>query len=77
MAIILLLVKLLLVSRREMVPEPNDAVEYVSISLDHLGSVFSSTAGYPPGAPLVMALARFPLSSLFKTFFGVSRILVS
>jgi hypothetical protein len=77
-AIILFVAKLLLISRREMVPEPNDAVEYVSISLDHLGSVFTSTAGHPPGAALVMALARslgIPYRAFLELFLALAAFL--
>lgn len=57
-AIALLLLKLLLVSRREMAPEAHDAEAYASASMQQLGSVFSADAYHPPGASLVMAMAR-------------------
>jgi hypothetical protein len=57
-AIALLLLKLLLVSRREMAPETHDAEAYASASMQQLGSVFSADAYHPPGASLVMAMAR-------------------
>jgi hypothetical protein len=53
-----LLIKLVLISQREMVPELADAVQYVSVSVDDLDSVFSGAAEHAPGASLVMALAR-------------------
>jgi hypothetical protein len=57
-AIALLLLKLLLVSRREMVPETHDAEAYASASLYDLRVIFFDSAGHPPGAALVMGLAR-------------------
>ena len=57
-AIVLFLLKLLLVSQREMVPEQHDAEAYASASLYDLRLLFIDSAGHPPGAPLVMALAR-------------------
>ena len=58
LAIALLLLKLLLVSQREMVPETDDAESYVRHSLEDLPSIFGGYSGHPPGASLVMALAR-------------------
>lgn len=57
-ALALLLVKLLLVSRREILTDQYDAEAYVSASLDDLRSVFGGDQFHPPGASLVMALAR-------------------
>jgi hypothetical protein len=57
-AIVLLLMKLLLVSRREMVPEAHDALAYVIASMQDVGILFIFGAGHPPGASLLMALAR-------------------
>lgn len=57
-AIALLLLKLLLVSRREMVPERMDAEGYASVSLDVWASIFGRAADHPPGASLAMAAAR-------------------
>ncbi len=57
-AIALLLLKLLLVSRREMAPETHDAEAYASASMHGLGFLFTVGAGHPPGASLVMAMAR-------------------
>ena len=57
-AIALLLVKLLLVSRREILTDQYDAEAYVSASLDNLRSVFGGDQFHPPGASFVMALAR-------------------
>jgi hypothetical protein len=57
-AIALFLLKLLLVSRREMVPETHDAEAYASASMYGLGFLFTVGAGHPPGASLVMAMAR-------------------
>lgn len=57
-AIALLLLKLLLVSRREMVPERMDAEGYASVSLDVWASIFGRTADHPPGASMAMAAAR-------------------
>jgi hypothetical protein len=57
-AIALLLLKLLLVSQREMVPENHDAEAYASASMQDLGSLFTVGAGHAPGASLVMALVR-------------------
>jgi hypothetical protein len=58
-AIALFVLKLLMVSHREMVPEPYDAEGYVNASLDNLGGMFAGGyEGHPPGASLIMALAR-------------------
>jgi len=57
-AVALLLLKLLWVSQREMVPEQHDAEAYASASMQDLGALFTVAAGHPPGASLVMALAR-------------------
>jgi hypothetical protein len=57
-AIALLAVKLLLISRREIVPEPYDAEEYVALSLENLRAIFAGGADHAPGASLIMALAR-------------------
>jgi hypothetical protein len=57
-AVSLLLLKLLLVSRREMITEGYDAEAYVRVSLRSFGSIFSGDADHPPGASLAMALAR-------------------
>jgi hypothetical protein len=57
-AITLLLLKLLLVSRREMVPERMDAEGYASVSLDVWASIFGRAADHPPGASLAMASAH-------------------
>jgi hypothetical protein len=51
-AAILLLLKLLVVSQREMVPEQHDAEAYVSASMQDLGSLFTVAAGHAPGPPL-------------------------
>jgi hypothetical protein len=58
-AAILLILKLLMVSQREMVPEQHDAEAYVSASMQDLGSLFTVAAGHAPGASLVMAVARW------------------
>jgi hypothetical protein len=57
-AIALLLLKLVLVSQREIVPEQHDADAYSNASLYSLRLVFLDSAGHPPGAALVMGLAR-------------------
>ena len=58
-AVALLLLKLFLVSQREMVTEEHDAYEYVRVSLEDLGSIFAGDGwGHEPGASLIIALAR-------------------
>src|SRR5271167_2164659 len=77
-AIALLLLKLLLVSRREMVPETHDAEAYASASLDDLGFLFTVAAGHPPGASLVMAFARWlglPYRIFIEVFLAVAAFL--
>jgi len=54
----LLLLKLLLVSQREMATEEYDSFEYARVSLEDLGSILSGVADHAPGASLVMALSR-------------------
>jgi len=56
-AIALLLLKLFLVSR-DIVPERHDAEAYATASLYDLRLIFFDSAGHPPGAALVMGLAR-------------------
>ena len=70
-AVALLLLKLLLVSRREMAPETHDAEAYASASLQQLGSLLTVGAGHPPGASLVMAMAR-SLGIPYRIFIEVS-----
>ncbi len=77
-AIALLLLKLLLVSQREMVPEQHDAEAYVSASMQDLGSLFTVGAGHAPGASLVMALARslgIPYRIFMEVFLAVAAFL--
>ena len=77
-AVALFLVKLLLVSHREIVPEPHDAEAYVSASVDELGSLFTGAADHPPGASLIMALARslgIPFRVFMELFLGVAAFL--
>ena len=77
-AVALLLLKLLLVSQREIVTEPNDAEEYVSASLDDLRLVVSGAAFHAPGASLVMAVgpvARNSLSVFMEVFLAVAAFL--
>ena len=50
-AVALFLVKLLLVSHREIVPEPHDAEAYVSASVDDLGSLFTGARVIPRARP--------------------------
>jgi hypothetical protein len=57
-ALVLLLLKLLLVSRREIITEARDAEAYVSASLDRFLSIIFAGEYHPPGPSLVMALAR-------------------
>ena len=57
-AIALLLLKLFLVSQRDIVPERHDAEAYATASLYDLRLIFFDSAGHPPGAALVMGLAR-------------------
>lgn len=77
-AIALLLLKLLLVSQREIVPEQHDAEAYASASLYDLRLIFFNSAGHPPGAPLVMALARslgIPYRVFIEVFLAVAAFL--
>ncbi len=77
-AIALLLLKLLLVSQREMVPETDDAESYVRHSLDDLASVFGGYAGHAPGASLVMASARslgIPYRIFMEVFLALAAFL--
>jgi hypothetical protein len=77
-AIALLLLKLLLVSQREIVPEQHDAEAYATASLYDLRLVFSDSAGHPPGAPLVMALARslgIPYRVFIEVFLAIAAFL--
>ena len=77
-AVALLLLKLLLVSQREIVTEPNDAEGYVSASLDDLGLVVSGAAFHAPGASLVMGLARslgIPYRIFMEVFLAVAAFL--
>ena len=77
-AIALLLLKLLLVSQREIVPEQHDAEAYASASLYDLRLIFFDSAGHPPGAPLVMALARslgIPYRVFIEVFLAVAAFL--
>lgn len=77
-AVALLLLKLLLVSQREIVTEPNDAEGYVSASLDDLGLVVSGAAYHAPGASLVMGLARslgIPYRIFMEVFLAVAAFL--
>jgi len=76
-AIALLAVKLLLVSRREIVSEDLDAFEYTRASLD-LRSIFAGGASHPPGASLVIALARslgIPYRVFIEIFLAVAAFL--
>jgi hypothetical protein len=78
LAIALLLLKLLLVSQREMVTETYDAESYVRHSLNDLAVVFGGYAGHPPGASLVMALARLlgiPYRIFIEVFLAVAAFL--
>ena len=77
-AIALLLLKLLWVSQREMVPEQHDAEAYASASMQDLGALFTVAAGHPPGASLVMALARslgIPYRIFIEVFLAVAAFL--
>src|SRR6516164_9487841 len=57
-AVALLLLKMWLVSRREMVPEAHDAEAYASASMQRLGFLLAVGADHAPGASLAMAAAR-------------------
>ena len=77
-AIALLLVKLLLVSRREILTDQYDAEAYVSASLDDLRSVLGGDQFHPPGASWVMALARLlgiPYRIFIEIFFATAAFL--
>lgn len=54
----LLLIKLFVVSEREIVPERDDSIGYVRFSVDYFSSLFSGAASHPPGASLMIAGAR-------------------
>jgi len=77
-AVALLLLKLLWVSQREMVPEQHDAEAYASASMQDLSTLFTVAAGHPPGASLVMALARWlgiPYRIFIEVFLAVATFL--
>jgi len=77
-AIALLLVKLFLVSRREMLPEEYDASEYAQASLQDLAWIFAGSASHPPGASLAIVLARslgIPYRVFTEIFLAVAAFL--
>src|SRR5262245_61536418 len=69
-AIALLVVKLALISGREILPERDDSIGYVRFSLDNLSSVLTGEGSHPPGPSLVMALGRF-LGIPYRTFLEI------
>jgi hypothetical protein len=77
-AIALLAVKLLLVSRREILTDQYDAEAYVSASLGDLRLAFGGDEFHPPGASVVMALARLlgiPYRIFIEIFFAAAAFL--
>jgi hypothetical protein len=77
-AIALLLLKLLLVSQREIVPEEHDASEYAQASLEGLRAIFAGGTSHPPGASLAIVLARsigIPYRVFMEVFLAVAAFL--
>jgi hypothetical protein len=68
---VVLLLKLLFMAEREIVPERDDNVGYIRFSLESFASAFGGDASHPPGASLLIALAR-SLGLPYRVFIEVA-----